>query len=92
MTPTPETLRALVAKQTYGEPDGPPLRAGLNAHADAWEAQIAASQEKVRGLREDIAYILAWSGQSQSALTSRQVADAVMGMCQAVLRVLEPPE
>jgi hypothetical protein len=47
--------------------------------------------ERVRELAEAIAHLLAWAGQSQSVLTSRQVADAVMGMCQDALRGPESP-
>ena len=36
-------------------------------------------------LRERLVHILNWAGQRQDALTSRQVADAVMRMCQDAL-------
>ena len=53
-------------------------------------AELGTSQERVCQLREAMIHLLAWAGQSQSALTSRQVADAVMTMCQDALDS-EPP-
>ena len=52
MTPklTPETLRELASRQTYGEPDGPQLRANMYAHVDAWEADILHAQTNAETL------------------------------------------
>jgi hypothetical protein len=43
-------------------------------------------------LRADVDYIRAWCAQDQDALTSRQVADAVMHMCDDALAQLAEEE
>jgi len=43
------------------------------------------SQARVEALEDALAYLIRWANQSQTALTSQQVADAVMGMAQDAL-------
>ena len=90
MTETPETLRALLNKllpmDEFDFEKAEVWNVG-RAHAAAWEL-VEADRD---ALRESLGHLLNWAGQRQDALTSRQVADAVMEMCQDALASL-PPE
>jgi hypothetical protein len=102
---SPETLRSIAqndymidgglldcadaweAERAFANEDG----TSMNRQLVVANGRIAALEAEVAELRGRLAHMLAWAGQSQTALTSRQVADAVMGMCQDAL-TLPPAE